>query len=165
MKWCPHILFCYLRAVKSHAGKHSLGHAGPLQLVPDLLIDVGGNFGPCQVEARFNGAAGAHAGQRDGWVVEELLVDSLWVLMGQQATDGQLLVDNVGHGELLAYELRGEQPAMAQKGMMGGCWMLSSQGATGVVLAGRVGHRVMLGGGLWVPKAALDGKRSSSQGG
>ena len=36
----------YLRAIKSHTGKHGLGNTGPLQLVPDLLVNVKGDFGP-----------------------------------------------------------------------------------------------------------------------
>lgn len=89
------IIIIYLRAVESHAGENGLGDARPLQLVPDLLVDVGGDVGGrCiapGVIAHFGGAP------RDGRVVEELLVKGLWVLVGQQTAHSQLLVDEVGH--------------------------------------------------------------------
>ena len=92
-------------------------------------------------------------------MVEKLLVDSLWVLVGEQAADCQLLVDEVGHGELLAYELRRElvreESAVAQEG-----WSLWMQRRTRVVLAGRMRQTMRLGGGLSIPEAALDGKGS-----
>lgn len=34
------VLVAYLCAIESHAGEHGLGHAGSLQLIPDLLIDL-----------------------------------------------------------------------------------------------------------------------------
>lgn len=92
-------------------------------------------------------------------MVEELLVDSLWVLVGKQAADGQLLVDEMGHGELLAHQLRGElggqEPAVAHER-----WNLGAQWRTGVVLASRVRQTVRLGRSRSVPKATLDGKSS-----
>lgn len=33
------VLIAYLRAIESHPSEHGLGHAGSLQLIPDLLID------------------------------------------------------------------------------------------------------------------------------
>jgi len=147
----------YLRAVKRHAGKHRLGNARPLQLVPDLLVDAEGDFGPRAVEAGLAGGPEALAGARDGRVVEELLVDTLWVLVCQQVADGQLLVDEVGHGELLAdelrRELRGQEPAVAQeRGALG------AQGGTRVVLAGWVRQTLRRG----VPEATLDGQSSGA---
>lgn len=92
-------------------------------------------------------------------MVEELLVDSLWVLVCEQAADGELLVDEVGHGKLLTDELRGElggqEPTVAQER-----WTLGTQWCTGVVLAGGVRQTVRLGGGLSVPEATLDGQSS-----
>lgn len=110
----------YLCAVEGHPGEHSLGHAGPLQLIPDLLVDFRGHLGgrrvaPGMVARSFGGTPG------DGRVVEELLIEALRVLVGQQAAHGQLLVDEVGHGELLANQLRGElgreEPTWPQQGL------------------------------------------------
>ena len=54
-------------------------------------------------------------------MVEELLVDGLWVLVGKEATHSQLLVDEMCHGELLPNQLRGElggqEPPWAQQGL------------------------------------------------
>lgn len=95
-------------------------------------------------------------------MVEELLADSLWVLVGEQATDGKLLVDEVGHGELLTHKLRGElwgqEPAVAQEGWRS----LGTEWRAGVVLAGGVRQTVGLGGGLRVPEDTLDGQSSSA---
>lgn len=77
-------------------------------------------------------------------MVEELLVDSLWVLVGKQAANSQLLVDEVGHRELLTYKLRGElgrqEPAVAQER-----WSLWTKWRTGVILSTRVRQAVRLG--------------------
>lgn len=54
-------------------------------------------------------------------MVEELLVEGLGVLVGQQAAHRQLLIDEVGHGELLANQLwgqlRGKEPTWTQQGL------------------------------------------------
>lgn len=77
-------------------------------------------------------------------MVEELLVDSLWVLVGKQAANSQLLVDEVGHRELLTYKLRGElgrqEPTVAQER-----WSLWTKWRTGVILSTRVRQAVRLG--------------------
>ncbi|TNN70246.1 hypothetical protein EYF80_019460 [Liparis tanakae] len=133
-------------------------HRAETELVPDLLVDAEGDFGPRAVEAGLAGGPEALAGARDGRVVEELLVDTLWVLVCQQVADGQLLVDEVGHGELLAdelrRELRGQEPAVAQeRGALG------AQGGARVVLAG--GVRQTLRRGVF-PEATLDGQSSGA---
>lgn len=86
----------YLCAVERHTSKHSLGDACSLQLISDLLVDVSGDVGG----GRIAPGVVAHFGRapRDGGVVEELLVKGLWVLVGQQAAHGQLLIDEMGHG-------------------------------------------------------------------
>lgn len=96
----------YLCAVESHSGKHSLGDAGSLQLISDLLVDFRGDLSSWGIAAGVLADFGRAPG--DGGVVEELLVEGLGVRMGQQATDGELLVDEVGHGELLTHQLRWE---------------------------------------------------------
>lgn len=94
-------------------------------------------------------------------MIEELLVDSLRVLVGEQAADCQLLVHEVSHGELLANELRGElggqQSAVTQQG--GG---LRTEWGSRVVRAGRMRQTVRLRGGVSVTQGAFDGKGSWS---
>lgn len=92
-------------------------------------------------------------------MVEELLVDSLRVLVGEQAANSQLLVDEVGHSELLTYKLRGElrrqEPAVAQQR-----WSLRTERRTGVILSTRVRQTVRLVRVLSVPQPTLDGMSS-----
>lgn len=121
----------YLCAVERHSGEHSLGHAGPLELISDLLVDVGRDL---------HGGAGGLRLDCPGYgrVVQELLVDGLGVLVGQQAADGDLLVDQVGHGDLLPDELRaelGREEARAHDGLQRG--HLVANGRTVVHLAVR----------------------------
>lgn len=148
------LISVHLCAVKSHAGEHGLRDARPLQLVPDLLVNAGGDVGPGAVEARLARRPGALAEPRDGRVVEELLVDSLRVLVREQAAHAELLVDEVGHGELLTDELRGElrgqEPAVAQeRGTLG------TQRCPRVVLGAGVRQTV-------VSEAALHGQSSGA---
>lgn len=59
-------------------------------------------------------------------MVEELLVDGLWVRVGKKAAHSQLLVDEMCHGELLPHQLRrklgGKEPTWAQQGLQGSGW-------------------------------------------
>lgn len=98
----------HLGAVKRYAGKHGLGHAGSLQLIPDPLINVKGDFTPRGVDARLGIGARALAGTRNWRVIKELLVNSGGVLVGEETADSQLLVNKVGHGNLLMHEPRVE---------------------------------------------------------
>lgn len=67
-----------------------------------MLVDLWGDF---------HGGAGrldGLDGPGDGRVIEELLVNGLRVLVGEQPADSDLLVYQVGHGELLPHQLRAE---------------------------------------------------------
>lgn len=113
------LILAHLGAVERHAGKHRLGHAGSLQLIPDLLINVKGDLGPQGDDGRLRIGAGALAGTRNWRVIKELLVNSGGVLVGEETADRQLLVNKVGHGNLLMHqprvELRGQEPAVTQE--------------------------------------------------
>lgn len=115
-------------------------------------------------------------------MVEELLVDGLRVLVGQQAANSQLLVDEVGHGELLTHqlwgELRGEQPTWPQQGLQGtrrGRWWRRRHLACTqrrAVVEGAVGRGLLLGrrrllrrlgGRLWISRSRLEEGTAGSQ--
>lgn len=81
------VLYSYLCAVESHTGEHGLGDTSSLQLVSDLLVDFTGDLGGRGVAPGMVADAFGRT-PRDGRVVEELLVDGLRVLMGQQAANG-----------------------------------------------------------------------------
>lgn len=160
----------YLRAVEGHSGEDGLRDAGPLQLVADLLVDVGRDLHGSRVGPRVTGLAGPG----DGRVVEELLVESLGVLVGQQATDGQLLVDEVRHGQLLPHQLGGElgreQPPRGQQGLEGGRGghLGAERGAVVELTVGRGLLRLLglrlLGRGLGVPRTPFDQRAAAAQG-
>lgn len=114
----------YLCPVEGHAGEHGLGDAGPLQLVPHPLVDFRGHLcvgGHLRVQGLVEGAA-------DGRVVQVLLIEGL---LGQEAVDGILLVQDLCHDDLLVDQLgadgRGHQ-AGVQSGQLGAAWGLTAVG-------------------------------------
>lgn len=110
-------------------------------------------------------------------MVEEGLVEGLRMLVSQQAADGQLLVDEVGHGQLLTHHLRGhlggEETSGSQQGLEGGGGGRSGRGpraaAAGALEGGWVlgwcgGLLAGLRGRRGLPARSLVQQASRSQG-
>lgn len=97
----------YLCAVECYSCKDSLRHTGSLQLISDLLVNIWRDFHRWIWWFWLDSS-------RDRWMIQELLVDSLWVLVSQESADSNLLVYQMGHGYLLPHqlwtELRRQEP-------------------------------------------------------
>lgn len=117
-------MILYLRPVEGHTSEHRLRDAGPLQLVSHPLVDLHGDLG-----------VGGHLRlQRlverpvDGRVVQVLLAQGL---LGEQAVDGVLLVEDLSHHDLLVHQLGADgcgHQAGVEAGQLGSAGGLTAVG-------------------------------------